>query len=384
VGLSPGYLEIAKGICILMVVVGHSLAAVVNFMSENEQLFFTFIGKAVVPAVFCLIYLFGYGQGLKRKRVTRRLNVERVLDMLIPYFFWAALAMVVYFLSEERMNYPFTGREIFGKEVTPLSGLLGVITFTGSWQYYFLFILIFFQLFSGILKKTNPLNHPQILKYSFFVELSIITALTLIIWFSSPERLNLLIIGLFIYPNPILWFFPFFWGYARATQKKEVFPCFRKTGFYMFLVLLLLSGIEAIAFVRKWHTYFIIDQFSVFTLVMSIFALSNLGVISHRIESLWLNQKKRPVKKENKVFQYTLNSCYRYLTLYGRFSYVLFLTHLPFQWFLLIWFEKIIGFQVSYVAEFFLMAIFGILFCFGIIKLSGILPKKIRRLAIGF
>ncbi|HPN29122.1 MAG TPA: hypothetical protein PLU68_09305, partial [Thermotogota bacterium] len=145
--LSPVYLEIAKGISIFSVIAGHSLAAVINDMPVLEQLLFSYLGKSMVPAVFCLIYLFGYGQGLKRKRVTTRMNLERIVDMVKPYLFWATLSLLIYTVSDSRVTYPYTGREIFGYEITPLSFVLSILTFSGSWQYYFLFILILFQYF---------------------------------------------------------------------------------------------------------------------------------------------------------------------------------------------------------------------------------------------
>ncbi|HNR63697.1 MAG TPA: acyltransferase family protein [Thermotogota bacterium] len=377
-------MEIAKGISILSVLAGHSLAAVINDMSVHEQFIFSYVGKSMVPAVFCLIYLFGYGQGLKRKRVTTRMNLERIVDMVIPYLFWAVLSLLIYKFSGPRIRYPYTGGEIFGKEITPFTFFLSLLTFSGSWQYYFLFILILFQYFTGVLRNIRPERYPRLLRHAFLFQAGVLAFLTIGLWVIPQERIPLQSLGALLYPNPLFWFFPFFWGYLRSANKQPIFPSYGKRGAYAFLILLAITGTEAFLFVRRWSTYFVIDQFSVFTFFLSIFALSCLGSVSHRFEELWnslrngIGERRRPLKER------LGKSILSFFILFGRFSFVLFLTHQPFMWFLLVWFEGAVGYRFSRVSEFFLMAIFGILFCWGIIKLSDVLPKGIRRLVIGF
>ncbi|HNW47105.1 MAG TPA: acyltransferase family protein [Thermotogota bacterium] len=382
--LSPVYLEIAKGISIFSVIAGHSLAAVINDMPVLEQLLFSYLGKSMVPAVFCLIYLFGYGQGLKRKRVTTRMNLERIVDMVKPYLFWATLSLLIYTVSDSRVTYPYTGREIFGYEITPLSFVLSILTFSGSWQYYFLFILILFQYFTGILRNVHPELYPKLLRRAFIFQTTVLAILSVSLWVIPQEKIPLLSLGALLYPNPLLWFFPFFWGYLRSASRKPVFPSFGKRGVYGYLILLALTGTEAFLFVRRWQTYFVIDQFSVFTFFLSIFALSCIGSVSHRLEKRWHSLRARketlPRPLREKLGVGVLSIFIRF----GRFSFVLFLTHQPFMWFFLVWFEEAIGYRFSRSVEFLLMIFFGILFCWGIIKLSDFLPKSIRRFVIGF
>jgi len=382
--LSPSFLEIAKGLSILSVLAGHSLAAVINDMSVHEQLFLSYLGKAMVPAVFCLIYLFGYGQGLKRKRVTTRMNLERILDMLVPYLFWAVLSLVIYWFSGPRIRYPYTGGEIFGKEITPLTFFLSLITFSGSWQYYFLFILIFFQYFTGVLRDIHPERYPQLLRRAFLFQTGVLAFLTIGLWVIPQDKIPLQSLGALLYPNPLFWFFPFFWGYLRGANKKPIFPNFGKTGAYGFLILLAVSGTEAFLFVQRWNTYFVIDQFSVFTFFLSICGLSCLGSVSYRLENRWDRLRDKAGEKRRPVKDALWKSILSFFILFGRFSFVLFLTHHPFMWFLLIWFEDAIGYRFSFLSEFLLMTVFGILFCWGIIRLSAFLPKRVRRLVIGF
>lgn len=376
-GLSPAYLEIAKGICITGVIIGHSLAGVVNNMGTIERLVFGFMGKAMAPGVFCLIYLFGYSQGLKRKRVTIKSNLQRIADMLLPYFFWAILSMCIYSISESRFLYPYTGQELFGKRITPVSFLLSLVTFTASWQYYFLVILLVFQAITIKLKRMQPENFDRNLKLVFWVHTTLFLFITGLFWFGSPSKIPLSLIGGFIYPNPILWFFPFFWGYIRSAKKQEIFPSFGRKGLFFYALFLILAGVEAFLHVQKWNTFFVNDQFTVITFFLSIFTLSCLGIVSNSMEKRYLSLKQSSSHRFSK-------SIYSFFMLFGRNTFLLFLIHQPFQWFLLVAFEKMINYQFSYPMEFFIMAVFGILFCWVITKFGPKLPKPIRRFVVGF
>jgi hypothetical protein len=119
----------------------------------------------------------------------------------------------------------------------------------------------------------------------------------------------------------------------------------------------------------KMNSYMIIDQFSALTMLLAIYSVKVFGFLSMKLEKFLIERKRK----------ITL----RFLLLYGRFSIIVFLIHLPYQWFFLQGLQIIFNNKISASIGFIIMSFFSLFFCYWIIILVKNLPKKLRKLFLG-
>ncbi len=360
-------LNYLRGFSIILVIFGHSLAAVIADASLFERVGGSFLAKIATPSVFIFIYLLGYGQGLKRKRVTYDSVLKRTYIIITPYIFWGTLSLVLYHFLGSPYNVPYTVREAMGNSLTPFSYIVTMITFTGSWQYYFLLLIMAFQAFGYLFRNISQEKLEKITKILFYLHIIAMLWLSLVMWLKNPEDFNLTLVGSFIYPNPIFWFYPFMWGYTNGAGKKpQPWDNFSKKTIMIYLPIYALCVVEFLLLGKKWGSFFLLDQFTLASFFMNIFAIKIMG----HIAGMFKNIKSKFVSS--------------FFSTFGMYSFVAFLIHLPFQWFFLVAIEQAIGFKLPITVQFLSMGIFGVLFSYLIISISSKLPKILRKLFIGF
>lgn len=359
-------LNYLRGFSIVLVIFGHSLAAVIENASFAGRLGGSIFAKIATPSVFIFIYLLGYGQGLKRKRVTYNSVIKRTYVVITPYIFWGTLSLILYSILGEPFNQPYTVRDAMGS-LTPFSYIITMITFTGSWQYYFLLLILAFQAFGYLFRNIPQEKLEKITRILFFLHIIAMFWLTMVMWFKNPSDFNLTLVGSFIYPNPIFWFFPFMWGYMNgAGRKKQPWESFSRKTILIYLPILVICVVEFMILGKKWGAFFLIDQFTLSSFFLNICALKIMGYLAGRMKD------------------YKGKFLSSFFSTFGMYSFVAFLIHLPFQWFFLVCIEKAIGMQLPFTVQFLSMAIFGVLFSYLIISISSKLPKLLRKLFIGF
>jgi len=363
-------LDILKGILIIFVIVGHSLLSTLLFMGLGERIVFSFFGKVLSPCVFIFFYLAGYSQGLRRNRYTKKVTLSRVKTLLVPYVVWASIAWVFYYILGGDYTLPHNLWPYLKDLPFLLNYFISIITFTGSWQYYFLIILIVSLFILQLFKKKNI----QKLKYwkntAFLIQFSLMIVISFVFWFWDNEKISSSIFGAFTYMNLFAWLYPILWGYyIAAAGEKQPWEDITVSDFIIYFILFFFCSLEMVLLGLKMNSYMIIDQFSALTMLLAIYSVKVFGFISIKLE-LFLKKRKA-------------ESTLRFFLLFGRFSIIVFLIHLPYQWFFYIGIQKLINIKIPASIGFFLMSIFSLFFSYCIIILVKNLPKRVRKFFLG-
>ncbi|AJG41460.1 hypothetical protein TRQ7_08395 [Thermotoga sp. RQ7] len=336
-------MEATRGLLILFVLVGHAIVSV-----YRDLTFFIPFLRFVSPSVFVFVYLFGYSQGRVRKRPLK--VVQKALSFFLFYLFWGSVAFFLYLILDGRYSEVWVTRQIFNVENCSLFSkyLLTVFSFSGSWQYYFVFVVIILLFVSIFIR-----NPGRILPFSFAG--AVVNSSIVSLWFLTKNELLPPIEGALItYLNPIHWLFPFILGYKDTHEGKK--RTLNKTSLIFYIVFLTIGLLEYWNSHRKFNG-FVADQFSLPGVVLGIYSI---GVFS------WMAEK--------------MNS--RILRRMGRYSFLLFMIHMPFQWMFYVFLDTFI--DLPGWCWVLVMVGFSVAFMEILLRLSRLLPRALRKVVAGF
>ncbi|MFW6262528.1 MAG: acyltransferase family protein [Thermotogota bacterium] len=363
------YSDVMKGFLISAVIIGHSLLIVTPYLSSTgENLFFSFLCKVLSPCVFCFFYFFGYGQGLKRKRNNSKRLMKRVSSIFFTYCIWASFAWVSFqFLGSEFNMINNAKGILLGKPFT-IQFLSVLFTFTGSWQYYFIFIFIVSMFLLYFFKHSSLKALKVYLAIFSTLQVSFFLIITVYLYKAPVNQDDLRRLGIMVYANPIAWSIPLFWGYYRAAARKQAVGTIRFRWFYFILpIVYLLAVSETYILGRKWNGYYLLDQFTLLTLLNSVLMLFFYDFIIKKVIT--------KLNKDSLVIVFASNM--------GRYSIIPFFVHLPYQWYLFVLLTQLTHLQLNPLPAFIVISTIGLCMSYYSIKLIDLLPVKIKRLLMG-
>jgi len=334
----------------------------------GEKVVFSIVCKILSPCVFCFFYLFGYGQGLKRVRNKRKRVVKRVSSLLLAYFIWASLAWLLFYILGTDFNLINNTKGILIDSPFPLGYLTVIGTFSGSWQYYFIFIFIVSMFFLYFFRNAS-LKALKVYLYIFSIlQILFFLIITIYLWKAPVDLNNLTRLGIIIYANPIAWVLPLFWGYYRAASKQDIVSSRKSPWFFLLLAIVYIASVGEIYYLgERWGMYFIMDQFTLLTLVNSILMIYLYDVL--------IRGFIKKSKNESLLLSITSRM--------GRYSIIPFFVHLPYQWFLYILFESITNLNLNPLPAFVVISILGLSLSYFSINLIDKLPIKIKKILMG-
>ncbi len=361
--------SVLRGWAILWVVFGHSLALLFPDLSVPEQIFAGFLARFTTPSVFFFVFLIGYSQSLKRKRLSVSSLRGRTFRLLIPYGFWASVVFLLITVLPEPYWFSFQAYYLFWDHPLLPRVVLSLFTFTLCWQYYFLVLFIFFQWYTYWIRKSSVPTIRRSLKVIFIAYIAFLTALSGLLWFSSPEEIPLGWIGIFLYSNPLAWMFSFYLGaYCGITKVLPVFVN-KKWNSGLFWLVWIISSLELLWLIRKWGTTTVVDQFS---LSGFAFGLVSLGVFIGRA-----------IRREQKPGRRLCVLGTRWLSKLGNHSFLIYLLHLPFQWYWLVLLEQSLNVKFPMIPRLALLMLFGLSFPYAVAVLGKKLPQRLRKTITG-
>lgn len=319
------------------------------------------------PSVFVFIFLFGYGQGLKRKRLNRNIVIKRTANIFTPYIFFATVALVMYIILGSPYDKMWMLKGMFKGQLNLVSYFVTLISFTASWQYYFLVLIFAFQAFGNIFRNTSIETLEKATKILLVLHIIEMALLSAFLWLANPMKFNLYIIGGFISPNPIFWFFPFMWAYTIGSKRGKLpWESIKKRDYFIGAAVFFFSVVEMTLLGNKWKTFYLLDQFTLLSFFLNIYFLKFIGRIAGKIN----------VRKHRRIGKFFMA--------YGIYSFIAYMVHMPYEWFLFVGLENITGITFPYFIQVALLIGFGFGFSTLIITVSKIVPKKLRRLITGF
>jgi len=367
--VSMGTQTMLRGMAIMMVILGHSLALIIGDLAFGQQIAASIAAKFTAPCVFFFVFLIGYGQGVKKHRLSKPQLIQRVRTVLYPYLFWASLSFLLYIILKDPYWYPFTGQDLYGGFPVLVQYLFSLSSFTVSWQYYFLALFLFFQWYAYRIRSHSE-RKINIWSRSFLIfHIAYLSVISFLLWFAPRESLPLGVIGAMIYPNPISWGLVFYLGFGMGMSKIPIIP-YRRLFLPLYFALWAFGSFELAYMLQKWGTALVTDQF---TLSGFLFALVSLSLFL-RIAAMWSNRLSNGEKSWWR----------KWVMRFGKHSLLIFMIHLPFQWFILLALE-----QWSQM-EFPVFLRVGILFSTGLLlpyligEGSKKLPIPFRKVLTGF
>nr|WP_241241243.1 acyltransferase family protein [Thermotoga sp. 38H-to] len=337
-----GQLESLRGLLILFVLTGHAIVGV-----YRDLTFLIPLLRFVSPSVFVFVYLFGYLQGRVKKNPLKVLR--KTFSFFYFYLFWASVSFLTYVLLDEKCSTVWVTKRVFSVDDSILKKyLITIFSFTGSWQYYFVLVVMILLLISIFIKdprKILPFSFAGAVANSSFVSF----------WFLTKDRLLPPIEGALItYLNPVHWLFPFLMGYKDAFEKKKREP--RRFSLFLYTIFLVIGSLEYWKAYEKFHTLLGIDQFSLTGVLLGIYSIE---VFTWLAEKANLSLLKRM----------------------GRYSFLLFMIHMPFQWMFYVFFDSFVDLpEWCWVI---IMVMFSLMIMEILLKLARILPKPVRKVIIG-
>ncbi|PLV59906.1 acyltransferase family protein [Thermotoga sp. KOL6] len=335
-------MESLKGLLILFVVSAHAIMSVYEDLTP-----FLPVLRFMGPCVFVFVYLFGYSQGKVKKNPLKIL--KKALMFFLFYSFWASLSFLLYTTLGGRYSEVWTTQRVFNINDSLLKKyLITLFSFTGSWQYYFVFVFLVLVILSILINnpvKIFPLSLIGALLNSAFVSF----------WFLTKDKLLPPIEGAFItYLSPVHWSFPYLLGYRDAYKGER--PSLKKRVLFFYAVFLIVGSLEYWNAYRKFHSLVGIDQFSLLGIALGIYSV---GIF------YWIAQKMN----------------FRVLRKVGRYSFLLFMIHMPFQWMVYVFLDTFI--DLPRFLWVILMVTFSVMMMDILLKISRHLPKAVRKLIVG-
>ncbi len=363
------YSDVMKGFLISAVVVGHSFIIVAHQMtSVPEKMTFSILCKLLSPCVFCFFYFFGYGQGLKRVRNSSKRLFKRMGSTFVSYFIWATFAWFSFQMLGSEYNIINNAKGILLNKPFTLRYLYVLFSFSGSWQYYFIFIFIVSMFFLYYFRNASIKALKIYLIVFSCLQVAFFSIVTFYLWTAEGSFENLQYLGIIIYANPLSWVIPLFWGYYRAALKKNVVAEVKTKWFYLLLaVVYCLAVMEIYVLGNKWNGYYLLDQFTLLTLLNSVLMIHLYDIV---IRFVILRSKKE-------------SALLNVMGTMGRYSIIPFFVHLPYQWFVYVLMTHLIRLELNPIPAFLALSVIGLLLSYFAIKLIDMLPVKIKRLLLG-
>ena len=250
------WVDIAKGIGILLVVLGHNLRGLFSSGIIKKTGFFFYMESIIysfhMPLFFFLSGLFLQGSFLKLG--TQKLITSKIDTLIYPYIIWSLLqGLIEVAMSKYTNGYPVSFSEVFNL-IIPRA------------QFWFLLVLFLFFCTSFLIPYKN-----KIYRYSIFL-------VSLLLYVFLPRDPNLLYINYFA--NFYVFFiFGFFWnqifGYLKIFYKARTFIAVC----VLFIVLQYNFYLD--------HSYF--DEYGLATLVISFLSIVLVVLLSQLIMFTRLN-----------------------------------------------------------------------------------------------
>lgn len=152
-------LDVVRGLCILYVVFYHmSLTyGIISFQSTNEHIFFNVMSFFMIP-----FYLFS-GYLFSSKRSPKEYIINKVNKLIIPYLFWGALSVLIFYIYQ----VIFYGTVDL---LMPFDGFLstcGLKSNTPLWFFFSLFIVSIVYYFAQRYFSNTQLNIFILLSFIF-------------------------------------------------------------------------------------------------------------------------------------------------------------------------------------------------------------------------
>jgi len=364
------YINVFKGFLISFVIIGHAILLVVpEVTGAAERVFFGLLSKVLGPCVFGFFCFFGYSQGLGRQHVTKQKVRYRAKRMFISYIAWASIAWVAFFLLGSGYDAINNTSSYTGGLFLPIDYLVSVFTFSISWQYYFIAIFLFAML--GLLYfKDTPIERLKgYVVVAVLLEFIFYYMITEYLWTETPSHEALQRLGILAYSNPLAWVIPLIWGYYKGATKKELIE--NKHPFLYGILLIacfVFSVVEILFLSEKWEAFFVMDHFTVFSLLNSMMMMF-----------LYSNCVKWLISREKGWF---LELMKKFSTM-GRYSIIPFYIHMPYQWFIFYFFKKRFFPEISPLPAFFIISAIGLTLSYLSIFRIKKMPTKYKRLFIG-
>ncbi|AAD36263.1 hypothetical protein TM_1188 [Thermotoga maritima MSB8] len=337
-----GQLESLRGLLILFVLTGHAIVGV-----YRDLTFLVPLLRFVSPSVFVFVYLFGYSQGRVKKNPLKIL--QKASSFFHFYLFWASLSFLAYVLLDGEYTNVWVTKRVFSVDDSILKKyLITIFSFTGSWQYYFVLVVMILLLISIFIKDPR-----KILPFSFAG--AVVNSSFVSFWFLTKNRLLPPIEGALItYLNPVHWLFPFLMGYKDAVERKKREP--RKLSLFLYVFLFAIGSLEYWNAYGKFHTLLGVDQFSLTGVLLGIYSIEVFTWLAEKVNLPFLKRM-------------------------GRYSFLLFMIHMPFQWMFYVFLDSFVDLpEWCWVI---IMVMFSLIFMEILLKLSRILPKPVRKIVIG-
>lgn len=368
--LSAGTQTILRGIAIMMVVIAHAIGLCHEAILPSERLLIAIMAKFTAPCVFIFIFLMGYGQGLKKRRLSFLSALRRVPSILVPFLFWATVSFVCYQILQGPYLIPYTGRLFLGDYSILSQYFLSLSTFTGSWQYYYAGLFIFFLLYSSWMRTHKYSTIESATKVFLVGHILFLSILSSLLWFVPVGGLPLDIITMLIYANPLAWIYVFYLGFVHGMKKSPVSANNTRVLVFLFFTSWAFGAFELAYLLLKWETSMVSDQFTLFGFLFSLIAL----ILFVRVAKRW----------SSKLSQGYTSWWLRWLMRFGKHSLLIFLIHLPFMWFLLVALESMVQRQFSTMIRMVILVASGLFFPYAIGLSSRRLPVIFRKAMTGF
>ena len=335
-------MEAMKGLLILFVLISHAVVSV-----YRDLTFLLPVLRFVSPCVFVFVYLFGYSQGRMRKSPLK--IIRKSFFFFLFYLFWSSVSFFLYSLLDGRYSKVWVTKQVFSVDGTLLSKyLITIFSFTGSWQYYFVFVFIMLMVISVFIKDPRKI-------FPFSLVGAILSSSFVSVWFLTKDELLPPVEGAFItYFNPVHWLFPFLLGHKDVLERRE--RSLKKHSLAVYLALFGLGSLEYWNAYRKFRSLIGIDQFSLPGVLLGVYSVEVFSSVSKKLSFPLLKRM-------------------------GRYSFLLFMIHMPFQWMFYVFLDTLIDLpEWCWVL---IMIAFSIAFMECLLRFAKHLPKPLRKVVIG-
>lgn len=339
------YRESVRGFLIFLVITSHAI-----LLGLDDLTFWIPFLRLASPSVFLMVYMFGYSQGKKGERKPKIVALK-ALRFFVFYSFWASVSFVIYCFLGDEYQLPYIGRQVMNldKMSLPLRYSVTIFTFSGSWQYYFVFVIILLLLFSCLVKRPE-----RWFKITAAVTLAKSSLVSL--WFLLSDGFPSPLLGvLMTYFNPAYWMTPFFLGWKHALSGGVR----RKPGmkeFLLYFAFFFLGLLEFYNSYAKFGRLSGVDQFSLSSVLLAFSCVRFLPTLERLLNS-------------------------KFLAKLGRFSFLVFMVHLPFQWMVYVYLRELTGLNRYFGVA--VMVAFTLLFVEAVLKVSRFLPRPLRKAILG-
>ena len=140
-------LDLIRGILILYVVLYHmsSQYGIINFQGTKSHIIFDLLSFFMAPFYFFSGFLFS------NKREFKEYVTNKIHNLLIPYLFWTAVSLPIFYIS----NFITTGEIHF---ISPFKSLIGTLAVSSNTPLWFFISLFFVNIIYYCISKYKNIN----------------------------------------------------------------------------------------------------------------------------------------------------------------------------------------------------------------------------------